>query len=283
MAEALVFFCILRLLALFVLTRPSLCVADFSDDDFSIEFDLLRGDYTPPAPPPPSPPPHPPSVSCGAGLGGIGSLDTLCELNSSLSFEDDVYIEGHGSLYILPGVTLSCPLLGCSILINVSGDFSLGWNSSIVAGLVFVSARAANFSDGSLVNVTGLAGEPPAQTSGTPTGLQGGGGGHGGRGASCVTDNTKLPDDVWGGDAYSWSSLDKPASYGSKGGSTSKEVEYGGEGGGRIWVEVDGTVDVSGNLLADGGHGGLKGGGGSGGSIYIKAHRMYMIAYYLSF
>ncbi|EXB24696.1 hypothetical protein L484_005490 [Morus notabilis] len=277
MAAQVLALCILKMLAVLA-AISSLGVADFSDDEFSIagfEFDALRGDYTPPAPPPPSPPPHPPSVSCDDGLGGIGSLDTLCELNSSLSFEDDVYIEGNGSLYILPSVTLSCPLLGCSILINVSGDFSLGRNSTIIAGLVFLSARAANFSDGSLINATGLAGEPPAETSGTPSGLQGGGGGHGGRGASCVTDNTKLPDDVWGGDAYSWLSLDKPASYGSRGGSTSKEVEYGGEGGGRIWVEVDGTVDVCGSVLADGGYGGLKGGGGSGGSIYIKAHRIY--------
>lgn len=276
MAAQVLALCILKMLAVFA-AISSLGVADFSDDEFSIagfEFDALRGDYTPPAPPPPSPPPHPPSVSCDDGLGGIGSLDTLCELNSSLSFEDDVYIEGNGSLYILPGVTLSCPSLGCSILINVSGDFSLGRNSTIIAGLVFLSARAANFSDGSLINATGLAGEPPAETSGTPSGLQGGGGGHGGRGASCVTDNTKLPDDVWGGDAYSWLSLDKPASYGSRGGSTSKEVEYGGEGGGRIWMEVDGTVDVCGSVLADGGYGGLKGGGGSGGSIYIKARRM---------
>ncbi|KAF3442933.1 hypothetical protein FNV43_RR16851 [Rhamnella rubrinervis] len=247
------------------------------DDEFLImgfDIDAFNGDYTPPSPPHPSPPPHPPSVSCVEGLKGHGSLNTLCELNSSLIFEDDVYIEGNGSLYILPGVSLSCHLLGCSILINVSGEFSLGRNSVIVAGLVSVNAWNASFLNGSVVNVTGLAGDPPAQTSGTPSGLQGSGGGHGGRGASCVTDNTKLPDDVWGGDAYSWSSLDEPASYGSKGGTTSKEEKYGGEGGGRIWLEMNSTIDISGNLFADGGDGGIKGGGGSGGSIYIKAHRM---------
>lgn len=248
-----------------------------SDDEFSIagfDFDAFRGDYTPPAPPPPSPPPHPPSAACDDGLGGIGSLNTLCELNSSLSFEEDVYIEGNGSLHILPGVTISCLTLGCSILINVTGEFKLGQNSTIIAASVGVSARVAEFSERSLINVTASAGDPPEQTSGTPSGVQGGGGGHGGRGASCVSDNTKLPDDVWGGDAYSWSSLDKPASYGSRGGTTSKEVRYGGEGGGRVWVEVAEEVEIAGTLLADGGDGGLKGGGGSGGSIYIKAHRM---------
>lgn len=159
--------------------------------------------------------------------------------------------------------------------INVSrGQFTLGENTIVSAGTVFISALNASFFKGSVVNVSGLAGIPPAQTSGTPSGVQGSGGGHGGRGASCVTDNTKLPDDVWGGDAYSWSSLNKPWSYGSKGGTTSKEVDYGGEGGGRIRFEVNETIVVEGNLLANGGDGDSKGGGGSGGSIYIKAHRM---------
>ena len=269
---------LLLILDLLALSTVNRCLGFDSGDEFSIisfDFnDALRGDYTPPSPPPPSPPPHPPSLTCEEGLKGVGSLNTVCELNSSLRFEDDVYIEGKGSLYILPGANLSCPLFGCSIWINVSKDFNLGRGSTIVAGLVSVNALNSNLSDGSLINATGLAGEPPEQTSGTPSGLQGSGGGHGGRGASCVSDNTKLPDDVWGGDAYSWSSLDQPASYGSRGGTTSKEVKYGGEGGGRIWLEVNKTIEVSGSLLADGGEGGMKGGGGSGGSIYIKAHRM---------
>ena len=65
-----------------------------------------------------------------------------------------------------------------------------------------------------------------------------------------------------------------PFSYGSRGGTTIKDVEYGRNGGGRVWVEVVDTVDVSGGVYADGGDGGFKGGGGSGGSIYIKAHKM---------
>lgn len=259
-----------------ILTRnPSLC-ADFGDE-FSIigyDFDAFHGDYTPPAPPPPSQPQHPPSLTCEDDLFGTGSLNTTCVLNSSIVFIDDVYIEGNGSLYISPGVNLSCPVLGCSITVNISGGFSLGSYSVIVAGSVSVSAWNASLFEGSIINVTALAGAPPAQTSGTPDGVQGAGGGHGGRGASCVSDNTKLPDDVWGGDAYSWSSLDEPVSYGSKGGTTVKEENYGGEGGGRIWIEANTTIEVGGDLLADGGDGGDKGGGGSGGSIFIGAQRM---------
>jgi hypothetical protein len=248
-----------------------------SHHDFSImdsQFDSFYSDYTPPSPPPPPPEPHPPSLSCEEGLKGIGTLNTTCDLNSSLIFDGDVYIAGNGTLNILPGVNLSCPILGCVIKINMSTEFTLQKGSVIIAGTVVIWAKNSTFFDGSVVNVTGLAGSPPAQTSGTPSGIQGAGGGYGGRGATCVSDNTKLPDDVWGGDAYSWSSLDKPWSYGSKGGTTIKNESYGGEGGGRIWLIAVDTLHVSADVLANGGDGGIKGGGGSGGSIYIKAHRM---------
>lgn len=265
---------ILNTFILFII-NPSFILGE--NDELSIvdfDFNSFHGDYTPPSPPPPASPPHPPSLSCEGDLGGNGSFDTICELNSSLNFGKDVYIEGIGSLHILSGVIVSCPMVGCSILVNISGEFVMGVNSSIIAGTVFVEAQNASLSDGSIINVTALAGAPPPQTSGTPSGVQGSGGGHGGRGASCVTDNTKLPEDVWGGDAYSWSSLDEPKSYGSKGGTTSKEEDYGGGGGGRIEFEVESAIEVCGSLVADGGDGGVKGGGGSGGSIYIKAPRM---------
>lgn len=272
MAQTLFIFTILTFFTL----NPSLSLdpVDFSPIEFGADS-LFHGDYTPPSPPPPLSPPHPPSLSCEADLNGIGTLETICKLNSSLVFQDDdVYIEGAGSVHVLPGVTLSCPILGCSLIFNVSGEFVLSQNAALIAGTVHITAFNASLFYGSVVNVTGLAGDPPAQTSGTPEGVQGSGGGHGGRGASCVVDNMKLPDDVWGGDAYSWSSLEEPWSYGSQGGTTSKEENFGGKGGGRIRLEVVNEIEVGGSLIADGGDGGIKGGGGSGGSIYVKAHRM---------
>lgn len=264
-------FLALYLFNILITVNPTLATP-IPNDEFSIIG--FHGDYTPPSPPPPAPPLHPPSLSCEEDLQGIGSLNTICRLNSTLNFTDDVYIEGNGTLDVLPGVVLRCPIKSCSIQINMSGDFTLSQNAMIFAGTLYVTAYNVNLIEFSVVNVTGLAGEPPPQTSGTPSGVQGAGGGHGGRGASCVTDNTKLPDDVWGGDAYSWSDLAEPWSYGSKGGTTSTEENYGGEGGGRIWLNVTNSIEVGGILLADGGDGGAKGGGGSGGSIYIKAHRM---------
>ncbi|CAL5435672.1 unnamed protein product [Camellia sinensis] len=242
-----------------------------SHDDFSIigvDSELLHQDYAPPAPPPP--PPHPPSVSCEDDLGGIGSLDTTCQIVSDLNLTGNVYIQGKGNFYILSRRNVNCLVSGCEITINITGNFSLGENGTIVAGTFELAAYNASFGNGSLVNTTGLAGSPPPQTSGTPQGIDGAGGGHGGRGAACLTDQEKLQEDVWGGDAYSWSSLQKPCSYGSKGGTTSKEVDYGGGGGGRIKLEVVTFLEVNGSLMADGGDGGPRGGGGSGGSIFIK-------------
>lgn len=246
-----------------------------ADHEFSIvdwESNLFHQDYSPPAPPPP--PPHPPSVSCTDDLDGIGSLDTTCQIVSDLNLTGDVYIQGKGNFYIRPKVRFHCAIPGCFITINITGNFSLGNSSSILTGGFELVAYNASFSNDSTVNTTALAGDPPPQTSGTPQGIDGAGGGHGGRGACCLVDQTKLPEDVWGGDAYSWASLQKPCSYGSRGGSTSKEVDYGGYGGGRVKIQVETCLMVDGSVLADGGDGGNKGGGGSGGSIYIKANKM---------
>ncbi|XP_034218009.1 uncharacterized protein LOC117629574 isoform X3 [Prunus dulcis] len=255
-------------------TNPRLLLAS-DDDEFSIidsDANLFHQDYSPPAPPPP--PPHPPSVSCTDDLGGVGTLDATCKIVADTNLTSDVYIEGKGNFYILPGVRFYCSSPGCVVIVNITGNFSLGNSSSILAGAFELTAQNASFLDGSAVNTTALAGKPPAQTSGTPQGIEGAGGGHGGRGACCLVDETKLPEDVWGGDAYSWSTLQGPRSFGSRGGSTSREVDYGGLGGGRVWLEIKKFLVVNGSVLAEGGDGGTKGGGGSGGSIYIKARKM---------
>ena len=256
----------------FAIVEPNSGLDPDSESESESESLLFHQDYSPPAPPPP--PPHGPSVSCTDDLGGVGFLDTTCKIVADLNLTKDVYIAGKGNFIILPGVKFHCAIPGCSIAINVSGNFSLGAASTIVAGTFELSAGNASFAGGSAVNTTGLAGSPPSQTSGTPQGIDGAGGGHGGRGACCLTDTRKLPEDVWGGDAYSWSTLSKPWSYGSKGGSTSREIDYGGGGGGRVKMNITQFLDVNGSLLAEGGYGGAKGGGGSGGSIFIIAYKM---------
>ncbi|KAL2543583.1 glycine-rich protein [Forsythia ovata] len=273
-------FTILHLTILTIFSNPSsvftlVSVSGGSDFELDIdsEFLLFHQDYTPPAPPPP--PPHPPSVSCEFDLGGIGSLDTTCEIAFNLNLSKNVYIAGKGNFVVLPNITINCSSFsGCYIAINVTGNFTLGENSAIIGGTFELTAGNASFGNGSSVDTTGLAGSPPPQTSGTPQGLDGAGGGYGGRGATCLRDTRKPPEDFWGGDPYEWSNLEKPWSYGSRGGTTSREVDYGGGGGGRVMLVIASLLEVNGTILADGGDGGTKGGGGSGGSIFIKAYKM---------
>lgn len=267
---------LVAILLLSICANPSSILA-LAESDFDLDFDsdilLFHQDYTPPAPPPP--PPHPPSLSCESDLGGVGSLDTTCQILSDLNLSKNVYVEGNGNFVIAANVTVNCSSFsGCELAINVTGNFTLGENSSIICGTFQLTADNASFGNGSTVNTTGLAGDPPAQTSGTPQGVDGAGGGHGGRGAACLNDKSKLPEDVWGGDAYAWSTLGKPWSYGSKGGTTSREVDYGGGGGGMVQLLVSKLLEVNASVLADGGDGGTRGGGGSGGSIFIKTYKM---------
>ncbi|KAK7352920.1 hypothetical protein VNO80_18351 [Phaseolus coccineus] len=265
----------LRFLAIFVVVAVFASGESESESELSVtdlDWNLFHQDYSPPAPPPP--PPHPPSVSCVDDLGGVGTLDTTCKIVNDVNLTRDVYIAGKGNFIILPGVRFHCEIPGCMVTVNVTGNFSLGSNSSIVTGAFELEAENGGFGNKSVVNTTGMAGQPPSQTSGTPQGVEGGGGGHGGRGASCLIDMTKLPEDVWGGDAYSWASLQNPYSFGSRGGSTTKERDYGGLGGGLVRLTLHQIVEMNASVLADGGDGGTKGGGGSGGSIYIKAYRM---------
>ncbi|MQL81421.1 hypothetical protein Taro_013890 [Colocasia esculenta] len=209
------------------------------------------------------------TVSC-EDLKGVGSLNTTCTLNSSLQLDDDLCISGTGNLEILPHVSIVCPIKGCSITVNVSGNVSVGPSAAIVAGSIAFEANSITLSHDTIINTTSLGGAPPAQTSGTPSSYDGAGGGHGGRGASCMKSNKTL----WGGDVYSWSTLSDPWSFGSKGGTASSDKQYGGDGGGRIMLKVNDTLYVDGSVTAEGGEGGLQGGGGSGGSIKVHALKL---------
>ncbi|OAY65947.1 hypothetical protein ACMD2_10227 [Ananas comosus] len=209
------------------------------------------------------------SLSC-EDLNGIGSFNTTCRLSSSLYLDNDLCIYGNGNVEISSRVKIMCPVKGCSITVNVSGNIKIGAHAEIIAGSVSFDATDVMLDHHSTINTTSLGGPPPSQTSGTPIGHDGAGGGHGGRGASCVKSNKTN----WGGDVYAWSTLSHPWSYGSKGGNSSLENQYGGDGGGRVMLKVDKSLLIDGSILAEGGAGGLNGGGGSGGSIIIHAFKL---------
>ncbi|KAG5383492.1 hypothetical protein IGI04_034962, partial [Brassica rapa subsp. trilocularis] len=207
------------------------------------------------------------SVTC-QDLGGVGSLNTTCTLNSNHRFDSDTYVYGTGNLIILSHVLVDCPVKGCTIAFNVSGTIHVSQSAKIVAGSVVLSAINLTMESNSSIHTTALAGPPPSQTSGTPVGGDGAGGGYGGRGASCVKSNVSA---YWGGDVYSWSSLDDPWSYGSEGG---VKLNAGGKGGGRVRIVLKDTMLLNGSVSAEGGDGGEAGGGGSGGSICIRAVKL---------
>ncbi|KAH7687489.1 Growth factor receptor cysteine-rich domain-containing protein [Dioscorea alata] len=203
-------------------------------------------------------------------LSGVGSLNETCLLNSSLQLVNDLLILGTGSLEVASDVLITCPVKGCLISFNISGNVKIGSHAAVVAGSVVFDVANLTLDYHSIINTTALGGAPPSQTSGTPSLYDGAGGGHGGRGASCLKSNKTN----WGGDVYAWSSLSDPWSYGSKGGSTSAEKQYGGDGGGRVLLKVKDTLQADGYVAAEGGNGGLNGGGGSGGSIMVHAFKL---------
>ncbi|KAK1565194.1 hypothetical protein Q3G72_020822 [Acer saccharum] len=212
------------------------------------------------------------SVSC-EDLEGVGSFNTTCFLNSNLYRSSDLYVYGMGNLEILPHVSILCPIEGCMVTFNLSGSVNVGKYASIAAGSVVVSAANLSMEHYASINTTSLGGLPPPQTSGTPVDYDGAGGGHGGRGASCLKNNKTSN---WGGDVYAWSTLSEPWSYGSKGGGPSA-AQLGGNGGGRVKLLVKDTLYLNGSVTAEGGDGDgglLRRGGGSGGSIFIRAVKL---------
>ncbi|XP_042406651.1 uncharacterized protein LOC121996676 [Zingiber officinale] len=209
------------------------------------------------------------SVSCQE-LKGFGTFNTTCLLNSSLYLDGDLCVYGSGSIEISPHVSITCLIKGCSVIFHMSGSIKISEHANIVAGSVRLVAKNLALDHHATINTTSLGGSPPSQTSGTPIGYDGAGGGHGGRGASCVKSNKTN----WGGDVYAWSTLFRPRSYGSKGGSISAENQYGGDGGGCILFNINDTLQLDGSVTAEGGQGGLKGGGGSGGSIIVHAFKL---------
>ncbi|KAJ6714886.1 EPHRIN TYPE-B RECEPTOR [Salix viminalis] len=210
------------------------------------------------------------SVSCEE-LEGVGSLNTTCSVNSNLYLNSDLYIYGTGNLEITPHVSIVCPIEGCMVTVNMTGNINIGQYAAIIAGSVVFAAANLTMDSHSSINTTALGGSPPPQTSGTPVGNDGGGGGHGGRGASCLKRNKTSN---WGGDVYAWSTLAEPWSYGSKGGGTSSLNKFGGNGGGRVKLQVKDILYLNGSVTAEGGDGGLNGGGGSGGSIFMHAVKL---------
>ena len=190
------------------------------------------------------------AMGTGAARGGAGTvyrkvtgqtfgtldIDNGSEMGAATEFSGTTNIAGH--LVVHPTAWISHPLgqSGCYLVIT--------GNATIAAG-----AR---------IDLTGRGYAPQG---GPGAGLGQSGGGHGGRGGLGS-------DNYAGGNAYG--SITEPVDLGS-GGGNGYSTTVGGRGGGAIRMDVGGTLDVQGSIVANGGTpwGFYWAGGGAGGSIYL--------------
>jgi hypothetical protein len=148
-------------------------------------------------------------------------------------------------------------------LLIASNGWLTGSNTTGLIGLTITGNATIEPGGGIIADNSGFttgpgAGQPHAVFPYYPCS----GGGYGGSGGNASSNV------VAGGAVYS--SVVSPVSNGS-GGGTYSPYSIGGAGGGAINLVVEGTLDASGRISANGGNGsGIGGGGGSGGSILLN-------------
>ncbi|MCS6972400.1 MAG: hypothetical protein NZL89_05175, partial [Leptospiraceae bacterium] len=168
-----------------------------------------------------------------------------------------------------------------NVTVRAGGTLSHAANTHVPLYSLRISAQNMAIEYGSMINVSGRgyaggqnsAGSGPGagQVSGSSCGTHlAGGAGHGGIGG---TDGAAT-----GGVSYG--SFAEPLSLGS-GGAGGVGGGLGGAGGGLVVLNIAGTLDISGVIIADGasgtgvtGCGTSRAGGGAGGSINIRAHTL---------
>jgi len=165
--------------------------------------------------------------------------------------------------------------------LDVGGDLAIGPDSWIFPGAcgtngavvgIFVSGNVTTDAGGGInANETGFfaqSGNNNGPGAGQSTYLSGGGYGGGGGGFSSNTTTHVVT--YYGGTNYGLAELPlapgSPAGYNTWGGGNS----LGGSGGGAVHLRTDGVLTQNGTFRADGQRGDYyRGGGGSGGSIFI--------------
>jgi hypothetical protein len=179
-------------------------------------------------------------------------------------------------LWLYSGITNSSVAPSGGVM-RVAQEVSLSSNSAIClyshptnGGSLYVELRNLAIGTGCTVSAAsaGFAGRYKANGWGPGGGLvpyHPGGGGYGGHGGQNVSAGGAL-----GGGTYGNSNA--PALPGSAGGGQ-EGTGYGSRGGGLIWVNASGDINLDGSLNANGQNGATSGGGGSGGGIYLVCRR----------
>jgi hypothetical protein len=150
-------------------------------------------------------------------------------------------------LHIASGASLQS-LSGLHLNIEVFGDLLIDENSSISA------------------DADGFSGARAGPGAGSPSLFGSGGGGYGGAGGTGARGTR-------GGQPYG--SPTEPVDLGSRGGVVPINLAGFCQGGGALRLEVTGTLQIDGRLSANGNDALLEAaGGGSGGSIWLTAHKL---------
>ncbi len=201
-----------------------------------------------------------------------GTLADTCNVTTTQAMTNGSSISGTGSLVIKNGGNLTTSNAQ-SFSIAMDGSVTIESGGNITGNLSSLTAASLDVQTGGNINANskGSTGGTGANGSGTgrgvgcgSSGCYGGGAGYGGTGGK-ATSNAGGP---------SYGSIKSPTDYGSGGGG-SNNSGTGGSGGGAVKIVVTGTLNVGGNITANGGNGGSAtsggGGGGSGGSIWVSA------------
>ena len=176
-------------------------------------------------------------------------------------------------LSLYAGATNLTTDYGC--LVNVTGEMRVETNASVYPFSDSTNGGACLFRVGDLFVDAGGKIDSAGKGYATPTNPGSGwgpgagsysfGASHGGRGGFGAQGGTNGP---------AYGSSNAPVNSGSGGGMATVSY-YGGAGGGVVRVEAVKSVRVDGTINANANPGYLEGGGGAGGSIYIRCRRFY--------
>jgi cysteine-rich repeat protein len=194
--------------------------------------------------------------------------DNNISLNSLASLtvpSGSTFVQGHTSTIIVTGaVTIGGTLTHLANTTSPkTADLDISAGSIDLQSTGSINANAKGF--------TALNGFGAGGSGGSSTYDGGGGGGHGGNGGTAGRDNASANTAASGG--ITNDSVTDPVLPGSGGGNGGSSGTCGGTGGGAIKLSVSGTMNINGNITANGGNAtycsNSGGGGGAGGSVYI--------------
>jgi hypothetical protein len=208
-------------------------------------------------------------TSNGSSLNSITSSGTLNLSSGAIYTVSDLIISGGNTS--LTEYSTSIPFMVDTIIVKNSGVLTHNTNTTVQTHVLNIVANNIDIQTGGSINVIGRGyrGNNSASGSGPGGGVYvgggyGGGGGHGGSGASGFS----------GAGGIAYCNIENISTIGSAGAGGSGTA--GGSGGGLIMLDVKGTLNIDGHIVANAGTrtAGSLAAGGSGGGIKIVANQI---------